>query len=81
MFSSGEVIECNNYVDTLTIAPLITTLFAVKFFVTFIFCNFNPKSHKFMSQKGLTFYVSTIISVAKIAIMLERAKINVAKNI
>ena len=56
-------------------------MFAAKFFVTFIFCNFNPSSHKFMSQKGLTFYVSAIINVAKIAIMHEFTKINVAKNI
>ena len=41
-------------------------MFAVKFFVTLSFCNFNPKLHKFMFQKGLTFYISTIINVAKL---------------
>ena len=34
-----------------------------------------------MSQKGLSFYVSAIINVAKIAIMHDFVKTNVAKNI
>ena len=55
-------------------------MFAVKFSVTFIFSNFNTNLHKFMSQKGLTFYVRAIINVAKIAIIHEFGNINVAKN-
>ena len=54
-------------------------MFAVKFFVTFIFCNFISKSHKFMSQKGLTFYISAITNVAKIAIMHKFSKLTTQK--
>ena len=55
-------------------------MFAVKFFVTFSFCNFNRKWHKSISQKGLTF-LRKCINVAKIAIIHQFAKINIAKNI
>ena len=54
-------------------------MFAVKFFVTFIFCDFISKSHKFMSQKGLTFYISAITNVAKIAIMHKFSKLTTQK--
>ena len=84
MFSPGEVLECNNHVDTLTATTLRTSTFpkknvCCKIFCDIVFYNFNPKSHKFMSQKGLTFYA--MINFAKITTTMHKfAKINVAKN-
>ena len=85
MFSSGGIIECNNCVYTLTTTTLRTYFANInvfgKIFYDIYFYNFNPKSHKFMFQKGSTFYVSAVIYAAKTVSIHEIAKTNVAKNV
>lgn len=83
MLTFGEVTKCNNCFDNYNnyINFCEENFLRKNFFVTFLFfCNFDPISHKFMSQKALTVYVDTIINLGKTAKRRKFAKINIRKK-